>query len=79
MGLQFEATDAEQRVSLRKWIRELSGEIKAEAAAEERKDSPVRPAGGDSVLNDLIVELMRKGVLAEAAGRGMLQRLESGA
>ena len=87
MGLQFEATDAQQLVSLRKWISELSGEATEETATEEtateqtateqKGDSPARVAAENSVLNDLVIELMRKGVLAEAIGSGMLQRLAS--
>ena len=82
MGLQFEATDAQQLVSLRKWISELSGEVTEETATEQtateqKGDSPARVAAENSVLNDLVIELMRKGVLAEAIGSGMLQRLAS--
>lgn len=79
MGLQFEGTDFEQRVSLKRWIRELNGEVKAEAATGEKEDKHVGSTGRDAVLSDLIVELMRKGVLEEASGRGMLERLESAA
>ncbi len=79
MGLQFEAIDAKQLLSLRKWIRELSGETSAEPATEPKWDSPARVTAENSVLNDLIIELMRKDVLAEATGRGMLQRLASAA
>ena len=77
MGLQFEATDAQQLVSLRKWISELSGEATEQTATEQKGDSPARVAAENSVLNDLVIELMRKGVLAEAIGSGMLQRLAS--
>jgi hypothetical protein len=79
MGLQFEAIDAKQLLSLRKWIRELSGETSAEPATDPKWDSPARVTAENSVLNDLIIELMRKDVLAEATGRGMLQRLASAA
>jgi PilZ domain len=79
MGLQFEATDPQQLVSLRKWVGELSGKAIAETETEEKKDSPCSAAVRESVLNELVSELMRKGVLAEDIGRGMLQRLASAA
>jgi len=59
------------------WISELSGEATEETATEQKGDSPARVAAENSVLNDLVIELMRKGVLAEAIGSGMLQRLAS--
>jgi len=77
---------------LRKWISELSGEATEETATEEtateqtateqtateqKGDSPAGVTAKNSVLNDLVIELMRKGVLAEATGGGMLQRLAS--
>jgi hypothetical protein len=77
MGLRFETPDAEQLVSLRKWVGELSGETTAEAATVETERSGGGPAARDLVLNELIVELMRKNVLTEAKGRGMLEQLAS--
>jgi len=64
------------------WISELSGEATEETATEEtateqKGDSPAGVTAKNSVLNDLVIELMRKGVLAEATGGGMLQRLAS--
>lgn len=75
MGLEFEATDSQQMVNLKKWVGELSGEATAEAEIEE-KSAPVNTeAASVSVLKELVTELMRKGVLAEGKGRGMLKRL----
>lgn len=79
MGLQFEATDPQQLVSLRKWLGQLSGAAIAETEIEETKDSPRSAAVRDAVLGELVSELMRKGVLNEVTGRGMLQRLASAA
>lgn len=79
MGLRFDATEAQQLVSLRKWLSELSGETTTETPIEERAHTRGGLALRDSVLTELIIELMRKGVLAEAKGRGMLQRLASAA
>jgi hypothetical protein len=79
MGLRFEAPEAEQLVSLRKWVSELSGETSMETATEEREHLGAGLTARDAVLNELIRELMRKGVLAEGKGKGMLQRLASAA
>ena len=79
MGLQFDVPDAQQRLNLRKWIRELSGEAVAETSTEEQARPSVGGAACDSVLKELITELMRKGVLPEGTGKGMLQRLASAA
>lgn len=79
MGLQFEAIDAQQRASLRKWVRELSGEAVIETPSDQRWDSTALLSARDSVLSELVTELMRKGVLTEAMARGMLQRLASAA
>ena len=78
MGLHFEAPDAQQLVTLKNWLDELSGEAMAETRIEEKEDSP-RETDRGSVLNELVSELMRKGVLAEGIGRGMLQRPASAA
>lgn len=79
MGLRFEATEPQQLVSLRKWVSELSGESTTETATEEKENSAGALPARDAVLNELIIELMRKGVVAEGKGRGMLQRLVSAA
>jgi PilZ domain len=79
MGLRFESTEPQQLVSLRKWVSELSGESSTETAPEEKEKSAGGVPARDAVLNELIIELMRKGVVAEGKGRGMLQRLASAA
>lgn len=79
MGLQFDNPDAQQRLNLRKWVRELSGEVIAETATEERVHSSSGVTARDSVLKELITELMRKGVLPEGTGKAMLRRLASAA
>ena len=75
MGLHFEAPDAQQLVSLKKWLGELSGQGGVETGIDEREDSPHPAAGRESVLNELVRELMRKGIVDENMGREMLQRL----
>ncbi len=79
MGLRFEATDGAQLLVLKKWLDELSGEAPAEMEIEEMKASICNSAVTNPVLNELVAELMRKGVLAQDMGRGMLQRLTSAA
>jgi hypothetical protein len=79
MGLRFESTDPQQLLTLRKWLDELGGEAIAEIPIEKEKNSPRDAAGYESVLNELVGELMRKGVLAENIGKGMLRQLASGA
>lgn len=75
MGLQFEALNSSQIMTLKRWLGEVSGESITEME-EESTAVPV-PADSNRVLNELVSELMRKGVLADEIGRGMLQRLGS--
>lgn len=82
MGLRFEASDPRQLVTLRRWLGEISGEPLTETEIpekEEKKDSPRRATEQALVLSDLVTELIRKGILAEAVGKEMLQRLASAA
>lgn len=79
MGLRFEATEAQQLVSLKKWVSELSGESPAAVPNEQKMYSGGGASARDAVLNELIVELMRKGVVEQGKGRGMLKRLASAA
>lgn len=75
MGLRFEAIEPRQLANLKKWLAELSGESVADVETEEKEASPCTGTDSDSVLNQLIAELMRKGILNDAMGREMLQRL----
>lgn len=77
MGLRFEAPEAQQLLSLRKWVGELSGEATTETPIERREQPRGGVAATDRVLNDLIIELMRKGVLSQEKARGMLAQLAS--
>jgi hypothetical protein len=74
MGLRFDSIDAQQFVSLRKWLAELIGEGVAEVD-EEYPETPCAEPTSSCVLNQLINELMRKGILNDSMGREMLQRL----
>ena len=79
MGLQFESPDPQQLLTLKKWLGEMSGQAIAETQIEKEKNSPGSATGCESVLNELVGELMRKGVLAENIGKGMLRHLASAA
>lgn len=78
MGLRFESIVPQQLAIVKRWLGELRGETPVDMEAE--KEEP-RACGGptgpqnNSVLNELIGELMRKGVLDDSMGREMLQRL----
>jgi len=82
MGLRFEPVAPPQLVILKRWLGELCGEtpVDTDLGMEiEREEARAcgEPAGrqNNSVLNELIAELMRKGVLDDSMGREMLQKL----
>ena len=79
MGLFFTAAEPEQLWVLEKWLGELSGQLPRHRDAPE----PEEQAGAEGslkqeqlyVLNELIITLMRKGMLTEAEGTAMLRQL----
>lgn len=77
MGLRFESIASEQPAILTRWLGELRGETPVDMEPERAKEETPVYAGpqNKSVLNELIEELMRKGVLDDSMGREMLQRL----
>lgn len=82
MGLRFEEVAPQQHTVLKNWLAELSGESTAKPEFQEEPDlcrhSPdLGQHSGDvnEVLNELVRELMRKGVLAEDIAKRMLKRL----
>jgi hypothetical protein len=72
MGLRFDAIDPRQLPILKDWLAELSGESTSEPRIENRPDSGGRSTNANAVLNELVSELMRKGVLAQDMSQGML-------
>jgi PilZ domain len=79
MGVRFTEVAPEQILMLEKWINELSGVLPFE---DEEPDEglPARAAQGSGneasyVLNEVIIALMRKGILSDGEGKGMLQKL----
>jgi len=75
MGLRFELTDPQQVANLRRWLGELGGGFPMDKEAEDEDPRACPVPSSKCVLNDLIGELMRKGVLDHFTGREMLQRL----
>jgi hypothetical protein len=75
MGLRFESIDPQQRVNLRRWLGELRGESPVDLEADKREPGTCADPQRQCVLNQLIGELMRKGILDDSMGKEMLQRL----
>jgi hypothetical protein len=79
MGLAFVAADPEQVKVFRRWILELSGQQPPVLSASEKGQADAAVASGDNelqyVLSELIIALMRKGVLDKADGNAMLRKL----
>jgi hypothetical protein len=79
MGIAFTSAEKRQFQIFQKWIDELNGiltsppnELETQQAMTE---SVRRPEDQIYILNNLIVALMRKGVLDEIEGKTMLKRL----
>jgi len=75
MGLRFESIDPQQLANLRRWLGELRGESPAEVEPDQEKPRVCAGPQSKCVLNELIGELMRKGILDDSMGKKMLQRL----
>jgi hypothetical protein len=74
MGLRFDAIDPQQRPILQGWLAELSGEPASAPRIERRPDFLSRSTDANTALDELVSELMRKGVLAQDMAAGMLKR-----
>jgi hypothetical protein len=79
MGVAFTSAEKDQFRVYQKWIDELSG-----ISSTELNVLGGKPQGGGNtdslgeqtyVLNELVIALMRKGVLTEVEGQAMLKRL----
>jgi hypothetical protein len=80
MGLLFTETEPQQLEVLEIWIRELSGELlPGEPDLPEITSQQPAESGSNIAqsyaLNELIIELMRTGVLSELKGKAILQKL----
>jgi len=82
MGLAFADAEPDQQAILDHWIAELSGEPVAKPEPSST-NSEVSPSAGSKVsenqslyvVNELILLLLQKGVLTEAEGKSLLQKL----
>lgn len=83
MGLMFISADPEQLWTLQRWITELGRtsvsepEVRMLEPVPEVRGAPEKNAKNEQyyVLNELIISLMRKGVLTDAEGKAMLEKL----
>ena len=83
MGVKFTAGGTEQLGAVEKWVAELSGEALPESETEIELDhSSERPCtqetAGDEdhlVLSELVMELMKQGILSNVKCQAMLQKL----
>jgi hypothetical protein len=87
MGLSFVASEPQQSALFQRWVTELSGGGGEQGLKEDREARVSKSAGPHDalheaqadVLNELVIALMRKGLLAEREGREMLRKLHPGA
>ena len=81
MGMAFTNAAPNQQQMLEEWIAELSGEAvdpSASAKPEALGETPGATQGAENailVINELILTLLRKGLLTESEGRSLLQKL----
>jgi len=78
MGLKFTTVEPEQIDVLEKWIIELSGASpKYEMSKDDDLDSVAQTPGSSPlyVVNEIVVALMRRGILTDQEGKAMLQKL----
>jgi len=79
MGMKFTNFDPGQVGIVEKWVAELSGEQQPEPELSQPSDpsqAQQRPGNEEYlVLNELVMELMRQGVLSNAKCEAMLQKL----
>jgi PilZ domain-containing protein len=80
MGVKFTDADPEQFSTLEKWLAELKGEMLPEPTVPQPSDASFvqqqRPGNEEYfVLNELVIELMRQGVLSNIKCEAMLQKL----
>jgi hypothetical protein len=79
MGVAFTSAEKDQFRVYQKWIDELSGNssTKLNVLEEDRQSGGNIDSQGEQayVLNEIVIALMRKGVLTEVEGKAMLKRL----
>jgi hypothetical protein len=81
MGVAFADAEPDQQLILDRWIAELSGEpipksgVATSSPPESRVSAKVSENQPLYVMNELILLLLQKGVLTEAEGKSLLQKL----
>jgi hypothetical protein len=78
MGVKFKALEPEQIPILEKWLSELSGATQPDdESSEESLGTVAETSRNESsyVLNEVIIALMRKGILTDGEGKAMLHKL----
>jgi hypothetical protein len=79
MGVKFKALEPEQIPILEKWLSELSGATQPDDESSEQDSlETVGEASRNEpsyVLNEVIIALMRKGILTDGEGKAMLHKL----
>jgi hypothetical protein len=79
MGVAFISAIPRQFRIFQKWLNELTGESLHEPESPERTEKDTVVANSmknpDFVLRELLIALMKKGVLSEVDGKAMLQKL----
>jgi hypothetical protein len=80
MGVKFTAAEIEQLGTMEKWVAELSGEASPEPARLQSSDqSCTQDTSGNEkyhVLSELVMELMKQGILSNVKCQAMLQKLK---
>jgi PilZ domain len=78
MGVKFKELEHQQILILEKWLSELSGTTQPDdESSEESLESVAETSRNESsyVLNEVIIALMRKGILTDGEGKAMLHKL----
>jgi hypothetical protein len=79
MGVKFTAAEIEQLGTVEKWVAELSGEA-PEPARQQSSDQSCTQKSPDNenylVLSELVMELMKQGILSNVKCQAMLQKLK---
>jgi hypothetical protein len=82
MGVKFTGADSEQLSTLEKWMAELSGEQQPRPELPQPSDQSCaqQRLGNEEyfVLSELVLELMRQGVLSNSKCEALLRKLNRG-
>jgi hypothetical protein len=80
MGVKFTAAEVEQLGTVEKWVAELSGVALPEPGRSQSSDQSCAQKSPDNenylVLSELVIELMKQGILSNGKCQAMLQKLK---